>query len=61
LANDQEFGGGSGDDSTVLGYETDAAAIEDGTSQNFIVLARADLSDWPGSTPAPAGLSPEDR
>jgi hypothetical protein len=34
---------------------------EDGTPKNFLVLARADLSDWPGSKPAPPSLSADDQ
>jgi hypothetical protein len=58
--------------SAILGSETDAAVIadgsdppvvtgEDGTPKNFLVLARADLSDWPGSKPPPPSLSPDDQ
>ncbi len=59
-------------DRAIVGDETDAAVIaegsdppvvtgEDGTPKNFLVLARADLSDWPGSEPAPPSLSPDDQ
>jgi hypothetical protein len=72
LADGDEFGSGTSIDNAIIGYETDAAEIadegdtpvvtgEDGTPTNFVVLARADLSDWPGSPDVPPGFSPSDR
>lgn len=72
LANGNTFGGGSNEDNTIMGYETDATLMaagsnppvvtgEDGTPLNFVVLATADLSDWPKSNPAPPEFSPEDQ
>lgn len=57
LSNGEEFGQGTTDTNTVLGYETDAAELTpnsnpptvtgaDGTPHNFQVLATADLRDW---------------
>jgi hypothetical protein len=57
---------------TILGSETDTATIvdgssppvvtgEDGTPGSFVVLGRADLSDWPGSTNVPSSLSLSER
>src|SRR5262249_14877370 len=57
LADGDEFGKGTSVDSTVIGYETDAAHIapgsapprvvgDDGTPKNFVVLATAELLDW---------------
>jgi hypothetical protein len=56
---------------TVIGYETDSTMItpgsnppivtgQDGTPRNFVVLARADLRDWPGSEPPPPPLSDDE-
>ena len=57
VADGDEFGKGTSVDTTILGYETDAARLvpgstppqvrgDDGTPQNFVVLATADLTDW---------------
>jgi hypothetical protein len=50
LANGDTFGAGTSVENTILGYETDAGNPgENGTPADFVVLATADLSDWPGS------------
>lgn len=57
LADGDTFGDGTSVDDSILGYETDAAVLvdgsdppvvagTDGTPPGFIVLATADLSDW---------------
>lgn len=57
LRNGQTFGAGADVESTILGYETDAALVKpgtsppqvlgtDGTPKDFAVLAAADLTDW---------------
>jgi hypothetical protein len=57
LQNGQTFGAGADVESTILGYETDAALVKpntsppqvlgaDGTPKDFAVLASADLTDW---------------
>jgi len=57
---------------TIIGYETDSTIMvkdsdppivtgEDGTPRNFVVLSRADLSDWPGSEPPPPQLSLDEQ
>jgi hypothetical protein len=62
LANGQTFGAGTAEENTIIGYETDAYVPgQDGTPDNFVVLATADLSDWPGSTPAPPSFSAADQ
>jgi hypothetical protein len=62
LANGNTFGAGTSEDNTIIGYETDAGVPgADGTPANFVVLATADLSDWPGSSPAPASFSQADQ
>jgi hypothetical protein len=68
LSNDEIFGAGTDEDHTVIGYETDAAlfdqsvggapavndeATREDTPENFIVLASADLQDWPGGDDVP--------
>ena len=72
LSNGDVFGQGTSVDTCIIGYETDAAEIvdqsdppvvtgNDGTPRNFLVLAAADLTDWPGSDNVPPGLSPSDQ
>ena len=62
LANGNTFGAGHSVDNTIIGYETDAGVPgANGTPGNFVVLATADLSDWPGSKPAPPSFAPEDQ
>lgn len=57
LADGNEFGKGTNVDTTIIGYETDAAKLvpgsvpprvvgDDGTPKNFVVLATAELMDW---------------
>lgn len=57
LSDGDVFGQGTSVDTTILGYETDAALMTpgstpptvagtDGTPKNFVVLATADLTDW---------------
>ncbi|MBV8726691.1 MAG: hypothetical protein JO233_02815 [Candidatus Eremiobacteraeota bacterium] len=57
LNDGDTFGAGDSVDTTMLGYETDAALLApgtnppevtgaDGTPKNFIVLGTADLTDW---------------
>jgi hypothetical protein len=57
LSDGDTFGAGDSVDSTILGYETDAALTAkdsdppavlgtDGTPKDFVVLASADLTDW---------------
>ena len=57
LVDGNVFGAGDSVDTTILGYETDAALVvpnsvpprvtgTDGTPHDFVVLAAADLSDW---------------
>jgi hypothetical protein len=71
LTNGQVFGAAPNGDTAIIGNETDAAVIaagsnppvvtgEDGTPRTFLVLAMADLSDWPGSVPPPPGVSQDD-
>jgi hypothetical protein len=62
LANGDTFGAGTSEANTIIGYETDACVPgQDGTPNDFVVLATADLSDWPGSSPAPASFSAADQ
>ncbi|MGZ3546694.1 MAG: N,N-dimethylformamidase beta subunit family domain-containing protein [Vulcanimicrobiaceae bacterium] len=44
VSDGDQFGAGESVDTTILGYETDATG--GGTPENFVVLARADLTDW---------------
>jgi hypothetical protein len=57
VSDGDEFGKGTSVDTTIIGYETDAAGIaagsapprvlgDDGTPKNLVVLATADLLDW---------------
>ena len=62
MANGDTFGAGTSEENAIIGYETDAGVPgAAGTPDNFVVLATADLSDWPGSSPAPASFSEDDQ
>ena len=55
LANGATFGAGTSEENTIIGYETDACVPgQGGTPDNFVVLATADLRDWPKSSNVPA-------
>jgi hypothetical protein len=50
LANGDTFGAGTSEEDAIIGYETDAGVPgQDGTPDNFVALATADLRDWPQS------------